>query len=85
MSWIPAALVPAGADRTPVTVWLTPAQAMRLELMLAAMRERDPSCDDNAVVDQVFATGLALLSNIPESKIDPINPSPGRRQSSWPV
>lgn len=71
MSYIPAPLVPADDDRTPVTVWLTPAQTMRLELMLAELREHNPNMDDNAITDHVFHTGLALLSNIPESEITP--------------
>lgn len=58
MSWIPAPLVTTGDERLPVTVWLDPAQAARLELLLARRREADPATDDNAVVDAVFARGL---------------------------
>lgn len=46
------------ADLTPVTVWLTPADAVRLELLLAAQRERIPTLDDNELVDTIFTTGL---------------------------
>lgn len=46
------------AERTPVTVWLTPAQLMCLELLLGELRAIDPALDDNAVVDRIFAAGL---------------------------
>lgn len=58
MSWIPAPTEPVAADTaTPVTVWLTPAQAARLEVVLAHHRDHG-GLDDDAVCDAVFETGL---------------------------
>lgn len=49
-----------GADeRIPVTVMLTPVQALRLEALIADLRALDPSIDDNDVSDAVFDTGLS--------------------------
>lgn len=58
MSWIPAPPPEAYDDRTPVTACLTNAQAVRLELLIAKHRGRNPTTDDNAVVDVVFGLGL---------------------------
>lgn len=59
MSWTPA---PAGLDAdspTPVTVYLTPAQAVRLELVLAHHRDHT-GLDDEVVCDAIFETGLKV-------------------------
>lgn len=58
MSWIPAPLITDDDDRIPIVVDITPAQAVRLELLIAKHRGRNPTTDDNAVVDFVFALGL---------------------------
>lgn len=58
MSWIPTPPPDAYDDRTPVTVCLTNAQAVRLEVLIAKHRGRNPTTDDNDVVDFVFALGL---------------------------
>lgn len=59
MSPIPAPLAAFEDERTPVTVCLTPAQSVRLEVLLAHYRDADPSVDDNTLVDKIFARGLA--------------------------
>lgn len=46
-------------DSIPVTVMLTPAQAARLEVLTADLRNADPSIDDSDVADALFDTGLA--------------------------
>lgn len=61
MSLIPAPLVELDDERTPITVCLTPVQAVRLELLLARLGETDPATDDNALVDRIFAHGLDQL------------------------
>lgn len=48
--------------RTPVTVWLSPAQAAQLELMLADAREANPGTDDNALCDEIFALGMNAIN-----------------------
>lgn len=58
MTWIPAPLFTVDDDRIPIVVDVTPAQAVRLELLIAKHRDRNPATDDNAVVDFVFALGL---------------------------
>lgn len=45
-------------DRVPITACLSPAQAERLEVLIAHYRDRTPGTDDNQVVDFVFALGL---------------------------
>jgi len=42
----------------PVTVCVTPAQAVRLEVLLAAYRERYSIADDSEVIDAIFLAGL---------------------------
>lgn len=56
-----AALPPELADdeRIPVTVYVTPAEAARLEVLIAAYRGRHPSADDSHVIDAIFLAGLA--------------------------
>lgn len=54
---LPAPLINADDGMTPVTVWLHPAQAVRLELVLAHHRDT-PCLDDDAIVDAIFETGL---------------------------
>lgn len=63
-----AALPPELADdeRIPVTVMLTPAQAVRLEALITAFRQADPSIDDNDVADAVFDTGLVVYETTME-------------------
>ncbi|THF61431.1 hypothetical protein E6C76_20330 [Pseudothauera nasutitermitis] len=56
MSWIPCP-IDTDADITPVTVHLQPAQAARLEVVLAHCRDHS-GLDDNAVTDMLFETGL---------------------------
>lgn len=58
MSWIPAPLVPADDDRIPITVWLPPTQAARLEILLAEQRGLDPTLDEHAFIDTLFSRGL---------------------------
>lgn len=59
MSWIPAPLVPPDGDMVPVTVCLTPAQAVRLERLLAHARDHS-GLDDDSITDMVFETGLRI-------------------------
>lgn len=61
MSWIPAPRAEIHDERTPVTVCLSPVQAVRLEVLLAQHRAIEPSVDDNDLVDQIFARGLDQL------------------------
>ncbi|KON79392.1 hypothetical protein PA01_12675 [Azoarcus sp. PA01] len=71
MNAIPAPLVEADDGRVPVTVWLTPAQAARLELVVAAFREHDHWTDNNDIVDSIFHAGLDAAEariNHPESE-----------------
>lgn len=58
MSAIPQPLIEADDGRVPVTVWLTPAQSVRLELVIVAFREHDHWTDDNDIVDSIFHAGL---------------------------
>ncbi|MDO9596707.1 MAG: hypothetical protein Q7J47_03205 [Azoarcus sp.] len=58
MSPLPPALVEQDDDLVPVTVCITPVQAIRLELLLAKFRERHPTATDSDVVDAVFIAGL---------------------------
>lgn len=58
MSPLPPPLFEQEDDLVPVTVCITPAQAVRLELLLAKFRERNPTADDSDVVDAVFIAGL---------------------------
>ena len=51
-------------DSIPVTVMLTPAQAARLEVLTADLRNADPSIDDSDVADALFDTGLAAYESM---------------------
>jgi len=51
-------------DRVPVTVMLLPAQAARLEVVIADVRDSDPSIDDDDVADALFETGLAFFESM---------------------
>jgi len=58
-------------ERIPVTVCITPAEAVRLELLIAAYRDRHPGADDTHVIDAIFLAGLAaaeltLCQPVPE-------------------
>jgi hypothetical protein len=55
---LPPALVEQDDSLVPVTVCITPLQAIRLELVVAKYRERHPSADDSNVVDAIFIAGL---------------------------
>lgn len=46
-------------ERIPVTVCITPAEAVRLEMLIAAYRDRHPGTDDSHVIDAIFLAGLA--------------------------
>jgi hypothetical protein len=48
----------------PVTVWLTRAQAVRLEVLIGAMRATSPELDDNDITDALFDTGLSSFESI---------------------
>ena len=50
-------------DRVPVTVLLTPAQAARLEVVIADLRGDDASIDDNDVADALFDIGLTAIES----------------------
>lgn len=50
-------------DRIPVTVMLTPSQSARLEVLIADIRNADPSIDDNDVADAIFDTGLVAYES----------------------
>lgn len=58
----------ADTDAVPVTVLLSPAQVARLECLIAASRARNPSIDDDIVVDAVFAAGLQMLETTPSAE-----------------
>lgn len=58
-------------DRVPVTVTLSPTQAVLLELVLASLVEKYGAVDENRVTDHIFARGLdaygdALLTHAPK-------------------
>jgi len=58
-------------DRVPVTVTLSPTQAVLLELVLASLVEKYGAIDENRVTDHIFARGLdaygdALLTHAPK-------------------
>lgn len=77
MSPINAPLFDLDDERTPVTVWLMPGQAARLELLLAHQREADPAMDENATVDAVFGVGLMateLASIFSSAATAPVKP-----------
>lgn len=48
----------------PVTVWLTRTQAVRLEVLIGAMRATSPELDDNDITDALFDTGLSSFESI---------------------
>lgn len=50
-------------ERIPVTVMLTPSQSARLEVLIADIRNADPSIDDNDVADAIFDTGLVAYES----------------------
>lgn len=52
----------ATADVTPVTVWMSPAQAAQFEVLLAQVREERPRVDENKLSDEIFAAGMQALS-----------------------
>lgn len=58
-----SAFSPAPTERNdglvPITVCITPEQAVRLELLLAYWRDQRPSADDSDVIDAIFMAGLA--------------------------
>lgn len=56
-----SALLESIADVTAVTVWLSPAKAARLEMLISNQRAQNASLDDNDVVDAVFSAGLHLF------------------------
>lgn len=58
MSPLPPPLFEFEDDLVPVTVCITPAQAVRLELLIAHYRERHSSADDSDVIDAIFIAGL---------------------------
>lgn len=62
---------PAATDdnRTPVTVMLSPTQAVLLELVLSNLVEKYGAVDENRITDHIFARGLdtyrdALLPSV---------------------
>lgn len=55
---LPAALVNQDDDLVPITICITPPQAVRLELLLADAREINPELDDSDVLDAIFLYGL---------------------------
>lgn len=48
----------------PVTVLLTPEQAVRLEVLIADLRGTAPDLDDNDVTDALFDTGLTAFESM---------------------
>lgn len=56
--------VPDAEEPIPVTVWLTRAQAVRLEVLIGAMRATSPELDDNDITDALFDTGLSSFESI---------------------
>lgn len=51
-------------ERTPVTVLLSPSQLVRLEVLIADLRQAAPDIDDNDVTDALFDTGLAAYESM---------------------
>lgn len=51
-------------ERIPVTAMLTPSQSARLEVLIADIRNADPSIADDTVADALFDTGLAAFESM---------------------
>lgn len=71
MSFADPAFSTPDTDCVPVTVMLSPTQAVLLELILARMVEKYGAVDENRVTDHIFARGLdtygdALLPRTPK-------------------
>lgn len=57
---IPEPLVETDDELTPVTVCLTPAQSVRLELVMARLGEQHPDADTSQLIDAIFEQGLKV-------------------------
>jgi hypothetical protein len=51
-------------EYVPITVMLTPGQAVRFEVLLACMRCTERDFDDNDVADALFDTGLVAFETM---------------------
>ncbi|WP_068638751.1 hypothetical protein [Thauera butanivorans] len=66
----------------PVTAYLTPAQASRLELLLAKQRDQAQAFDEHAFIDTVFSRGLAVAEQEQHAPPSPLHLEPTMQTSA---